>query len=231
MDTRSIASGTASSDRPRRKAGTRDPNKRRTRPRNDQRFANYLVFGLQYTICLAVFVICYALILIILWPLLQASTPQSMPEETPRDYLHHLHVPPSLQENVHVPGQDKLGEMTYGLRKRLNQFRQGRGITDAQLLDEAAAEFEAMRKARAQNQAAAEAQRQALEDEAMAAVAAPNDGSQRNGFVVLGMHRSGTSMLSGLLHQSAGYQVGGVSDIESESFCFCAAPILAGLTI
>jgi hypothetical protein len=32
---------------------------------------------------------------------------------------------------------------------------------------------------------------------------------KRNGFVVLGMHRSGTSLLSGLLVQGCGYNTGG----------------------
>ena len=206
MESRSIANGSASSDRPRKKGFH---NKRRKLPRNDQRLANYLVFGLQSTLCLGAFVLCYALVLIILWPLLQASTPESMPEERPQDYLHHMHVPPSLQENVHLP---RAGEMTSGLRKKLNQFRQGRGVTDAQLMDQAVAEFDAKRKAHAENRAAAEKQKQELEDLANKnAAAAPADGSKRNGFVVLGMHRSGTSMLSGLLHQSAGYEVGGVS--------------------
>jgi hypothetical protein len=35
------------------------------------------------------------------------------------------------------------------------------------------------------------------------------DDKERKGFVVLGMHRSGTSMLSGLLVQGMGYKVGG----------------------
>ncbi|KAL3917793.1 MAG: hypothetical protein SGARI_007629, partial [Bacillariaceae sp.] len=212
MESRSIASGSASSDRPRQKGSKLALNNKRRKPRNDQRLANYLVFGLQSTLCLGAFVICYALVLIILWPLLQASTPESMPEERPQDYIHHLHVPPSLQENVHLP---RAGEMTSGLRKKLSQFRQGRGVTDAQLMDQAVAEFDAQRKARSEHEAAAEKQRQELEalsNANNADRAKDGDGDEstkRNGFVVLGMHRSGTSMLSGLLHQSAGYEVGG----------------------
>jgi Sec-independent protein translocase protein TatA len=183
--------------------------KRRNRPRNDQRFANFLVFGREGTFCVGLFVMCYALILIILWPLLKASTPEVMPDETPRDYLKHMHVPPSLKEIAHIPGQDKLGEMASSVRKRLNQFRQGRGVSDAHLLDQASDEFEAKRKQNQISKAQLAAQRQELE-KADENNAAPADGHKRNGFIVLGMHRSGTSMLSGLLHQSAGYQVGGV---------------------
>jgi len=91
----------------------------------------------------------------------------------------------------------------------LQQFRQGRGVTDAQLLEQAAAEFEAKRK---QNQASkAQAKQEAEQREKAAANQpdAPLAGNHRNGFIVLGMHRSGTSMVSGLLHESAGYNVGG----------------------
>lgn len=100
--------------------------------------------------------------------------------------------------------------MASGVRKRLERFRQGRGVTDAQLLDQASAEFEARRKEHQEAKAQAAAQQKELE-EAHLKNAKAAEGHDRNGFVVLGMHRSGTSMLSGLLHQSAGYQVGGVS--------------------
>jgi hypothetical protein len=203
MTTSSVSSSNAS-----RKKGTKT--KRRNRPRNDQRFANYLVFGQLPTMCLCLFVTCYAVVLIILWPLLKASTPENLPDETPRDYMKHMHVPPSLKEIVHVPGQDKLGEMASGFRKRLERFRQGRGVTDAQLLDQASAEFESRRKQNQERKAQAAAQEKELE-EADRKNAKAAKGHERNGFVVLGMHRSGTSMLSGLLHQSAGYKVGGVS--------------------
>jgi hypothetical protein len=85
-----ISSGSVSSNLSRNKKEKR----KKRRPNNDQRFANYLVFGLQSTLCLGLFVICYAMVLIILWPLLKASTPKYLPDETPRDYIKHMHVPP-----------------------------------------------------------------------------------------------------------------------------------------
>jgi len=169
--------------------------------RREHRFAQYLVFGFASTICLGIFLLCYILMLLVLWPLLEASTPESMPDETARDYIKHMHVPPSLKI-AHVPGKEKIGEVTSNLRKKLSHFRQGRGVTDANLLDKAVTEYEALHK-----------QNEAQENAAGANDAAANHallaGTHRNGFMILGMHRSGTSMLGGLLHKSAGYIVGG----------------------
>ncbi|KAG7359771.1 hypothetical protein IV203_034869 [Nitzschia inconspicua] len=185
--------------------GKKDKRKKRsTRPRNDQRFADYIVFGLQATWCLGLFVICYAIVLIILWPLLKASTSKSSTNEGPPDVIKHV----PLQKITHTDEQNKWGEMASTVRKRLQQFRLGRGVTDAQLLDEAAAEFESRRKQHQEALAQVAAQ-QKEQDEADKKNAKAAEGHERNGFVVLGMHRSGTSMLAGLLHQSAGYQVGG----------------------
>eukprot|EP00537_Pseudo-nitzschia_pungens_P009087 CAMPEP_0172379810 /NCGR_PEP_ID=MMETSP1060-20121228/70120_1 /TAXON_ID=37318 /ORGANISM="Pseudo-nitzschia pungens, Strain cf. cingulata" /LENGTH=491 /DNA_ID=CAMNT_0013107555 /DNA_START=194 /DNA_END=1669 /DNA_ORIENTATION=+ len=179
--------------------------RRSKRPRHDHRFANFLVFGWGSTLCLGLFALCYVLVLVVLWPLLNASTPTELPDETARDYLHHMHVPPSLKEIAHVPGKDKIGKMAAGMRKQLQRFRQGRGVTDANLLQEAVAKYESVvadRKAEERKETKREKKR---EEEGAAVVA----GNHRNGFVVLGMHRSGTSMLSGLLHKAAGYTVGG----------------------
>lgn len=183
-----------------------------------QRFSDYIVFGLHNTVCLLVFVACYALLLVTLWPLLQARAPEASFREnvqesgdagtTPRQYLKRMmHVPPALQE-AHLPGQDKLSAAATGLRQRIQQFRQGRGVTDANLLDQTKVEFEERRKKR--EGAAAAAAAKLVQDESPNVVVAAGAGSDhRTGFVVLGMHRSGTSMLSGLLHMSAGYTVGG----------------------
>jgi hypothetical protein len=225
----SVASGSVSSSNVSGSTGARR-NKRRTAKRKNgigsQRFANYLVFGFQSTLCLVIFVLCYALVLIILWPLLQASTPQSMPDETPRDYLKRMHVPPSLQElghaRLHIPGQEKIEEMADGMKKKLEQFRQGRGVTDGHLLGQAAAEFETKREQNLAKRAEQAKQKKQLEEQQQQQqhLAA---GNHKNGFIVLGMHRSGTSMLSGLLHQSAGYKVGGVRFIIRCVLCCCGS--------
>ena len=184
------------------KPNTRGRQRRNKKARLEQRFANYLVFGFSSTICLVLFLSCYALVLIILWPLLEASTPTSMPDETARDYIHHPHVPPALKEVAHQR-KEKIGEVTSKIRKKLSQFRQGRGVTDANLLDKAVAEYESNRKEKESKEIAARANGVLRNNNAAgnALVA----GNHRNGFMILGMHRSGTSMLGGLLHKSAGY--------------------------
>lgn len=182
--------------------------RRNKQQRHEQRFANYLVFGFTSTVCMGLFALCYMIVLLILWPLLQASTPTEMPDETPRDYIHHMHMPPSLKEIASVPVKDKIGEVTSKLRKNLAKFRQGRGVTDANLLDQAVKKYESIVEERQ-----SEKQRESARDTASKNKNAENSavvaGTHRNGFVVLGMHRSGTSMLAGLLHRSAGYTVGG----------------------
>jgi len=174
-----------------------DRKRRNKKKRREHRFANYLVFGFTFTICLGIFLLCYIFMLIILWPLLEASTPESMPEETARDYIHHMHVPPSLKKIT--PAKERIGEVTANIRKKLSKFRQGRGVTDANLLDKAVAEYESRQKEKESEEIAA------VETNDAALLA----GNHRNGFMILGMHRSGTSMLGGLLHKSAGYAVGG----------------------
>ena len=171
----------------------------------EQRFSNYLLFGFQSTVCLGMFVVCYALVLLTLWPLLSAQEPENIPDETPADYMKQMHVPPSLKEihapKVHVPGQEKIGEMAGAMKKKLQQLRQGRGVTDSELLAQAQKEFELKKKMDALKKKKTLKMHVANSDNLVS--------GQRNGFIVLGMHRSGTSMLSGLLHTSCGYKVGG----------------------
>jgi hypothetical protein len=217
LDHRSVDSSSVRSDKEKVKdkkksaRSTRTKSKRRT---IDHRFSDFLMFGFQSTVCLGVFVACYALVLVTLWPLLKAQIPadQVLTDERPQDYMHHMHVPPSLKQvrdvaHMNIP---KVSEMAGGIKKRLQQLRQGRGVTDAALLDQAKQEFEVLKQQKESNKQQKDALRQG--------VVAGNAGSgntnavaidERQGFVVLGMHRSGTSMLSGLLHTSCGYTVGG----------------------
>jgi len=169
-----------------------------------QRFANYLVFGFTSTVCLALFCCCYLLVLIILWPLLREPTPESIPDESAREYIQHIHVPPSLEKIAHVTAKERLGEVTSNLRKKLVKFRQGNGFSNANLLDHALADYEAIQKERKKISAKSKADALDWKNSRSDAV-----GAGRKGFMILGMHRSGTSMLGGLLHNSAGYVIGG----------------------
>eukprot|EP00934_Nitzschia_sp_Nitz4_P007686 Nitzschia sp. Nitz4//scaffold56_size114212//105851//107254//NITZ4_003971-RA/size114212-processed-gene-0.40-mRNA-1//-1//CDS//3329554769//7676//frame0 len=198
MERASVATG-SSNARPSRKA--RRPKSRRL----DQRFRDYIWFGLYSTVCMALFVGCYALILIVIWPLLAEESPDALSEELPQDYIKNMHLPPALKQ---VADHDKeiVSEMAGAVKQRLRKWRQGRGTTDAALLDQAVFEFDQLKKEENEEKAAVEA-KNAVANHAMGAVAGGS--TDRLGFIVLGMHRSGTSMLSGLLHTSCGYEVGG----------------------
>jgi len=173
----------------------------------EQRFANYIVFGFTSTVCLALFCCCYLLALIILWPLLREPTPESMPDESAREYMEHIHVPPSLEKIAHVTAKERLGEVTSNLRKKLVKFRQGNGVSNANLLDHALADYEAIQKEKEERETfSARSKANALDQNNPGRYTI---GAGRKGFMILGMHRSGTSMLGGLLHISAGYAVGG----------------------
>jgi hypothetical protein len=182
--------------------------KKLRKPLQEQKFSNYLVFGFGASMCLASFLLCYALVLLCLWPLLKAQ-PENIPHETPQEYMHNLHVPVSLKE-AHVPGQEKLGRMAGAMKERVNQLRQGRGVTDAQLLEQAKNEFAIKIKERQ------EREHKAVEHTNAIVGQAPEN--QRSGFMVLGMHRSGTSMLSGLLVSGCGYNVGKSLELIGASF-------------
>ena len=185
-----------------RKTGMR---KTRRSKKLDQRFSDYVWFSFQSTVCLGLFVGCYALVLIVLWPLLLEQTPSQLRDERPRESLHHIHLPPALKQ---VAEHDKeiVSGMAGAVKQRLQKLRQGRGVTDAALLDQAKYDFEQLRK---QKQAAAVQAAAAADRLQQVDVPAVAGNGHRQGFIVLGMHRSGTSMLSGLLHTSCGYTVGG----------------------
>ncbi len=197
MDAVSISGSSRSKN-----AGTKKP--RRTR-KPDHRFSDFIWFGFHSTVCLGIFVGFYALVLVVLWPLLLADSPSQLTDERPQEYLHHLHLPPALQQ-VAEHDKEVVSGMAGAIKARLNKLRQGRGVTDAALLDQAKLEFEQLRKKK--HEAAAQAV-EIAERKNQADIPAIAGNEHRQGFIVLGMHRSGTSMLSGLLHSSCGYNVGG----------------------
>jgi hypothetical protein len=76
----------------------------------------------------------------------------------------------------------------------------GKGVSDETLLSEAVADFEILK---AKKHAVAAAAGIKTETQKVAVK------TDTPGVIVLGMHRSGTSMLSGLLVNGIGYKVGG----------------------
>lgn len=168
--------------------------RKRRKPMQDQRFSNYLTFGFEFTVCLGVFALTYAVVLVALWPLLSAKGPEHVPKRRPIDFLKKPHIPPSLKD-IHLPGKEKISDMALSMKKKLQKIN-----TEEELFEQAKLEFEILKKEK-------ESKRKKLLRKAGDKKTLPE--GQRSGFMVLGMHRSGTSMLSGLLHTSCGYTVGG----------------------
>lgn len=158
---------------------------RRVFRRLDQRFDHYISCGFRSTVCLGCFLIFYALVMICLSPMLQAPAPDP-------GHLSPLH-------GIHAPGQERIVEAASALSARLRKLGHGTGES---AIKQAIGQFDLLRaKKRAALKVATD-------------LFAEEKGSSEKvddtpGFVVLGMHRSGTSMLSGLLVTSAGYKVGG----------------------
>jgi hypothetical protein len=128
----------------------------------------------------------YVLVLAFLFPLLEQEGNSDHP-------LESLHLP-------HAP--EPIVEVASNLRAQLHHFRQGNGVTDESLLNSAKAEYEVLRARK----------RDMLKASRHIPVVVEKGNSpshERQGFVVLGMHRSGTSMLAGLLVKGCGYNVGG----------------------
>ena len=138
--------------------------------------------------CMGCFLVTYALVLAFLFPLLETT-------DSSGNGLENIHIP-------HAPGQERLVEAASAMRAKLQHIRKGNGVTDESLLNSAKAEFEVMRAKKRDMKKMAQKPLQPIVKQASPA-------HERDGFVVLGMHRSGTSMLSGLLVTACGYNVGG----------------------
>jgi hypothetical protein len=173
------------------------PTKRKSKSRKpwrrgrEQYFVQYLSFGVCPTISILAFFVCYALVLACLLPILNTQ-PSSSEMNHP---FEGAYIP-------HAPGQERIAEAASALRSQWQKVRKGHGVTDESLLNSAKAEFEVLRAKK--------------RDQPVKIVPIDEDkehvglrSTKRTGFVVLGMHRSGTSMLSGLLVTGMGYNVGG----------------------
>lgn len=172
----------------------------------DQRFTSYLSFGFHGSVCFGVFLVLYCFLLLGLSPLLHQKPPHNTPThrgevlrpvmDSAVERWHHLHGP-------RVAAVEGLAEnVVASVKNKISQFRKDQGVTDASLLKKAADEMETIRLRRHENAAKVQA---ALSKGLPPIQPGPN---QKNGFMVLGMHRSGTSMLSGLLVIGMGYKTG-----------------------
>ena len=200
----------------------------RRRPLFDQRFSAYMSFGFHATVCLAIFLSCYVLILLCLSPLLVQEAPVVTP--THRGEVLRPVVRKAVEKVKHSAAQlghanaGRLAEnVAVAIQHKIQQYRKSEGVTDTSLLRQAVNDIENVRKHRRQKQQDQQEQQKVPVPDQPPQV--PKDRNNKNnnqvqqeqpqpkkpvsGFVVLGMHRSGTSMLSGLLVTGMGYKTGG----------------------
>lgn len=174
------------------------------RPTHDQHFANYLPFGFHTTIFLAIFFVTYATFLLCLIPLLRTT---SHGDNDGYSEHHYDALKPAFDPLVetykHFPNVLPTQIFAVAVKKRIDYIREQEGYTDALILKDAAAEFRRIRDQRSSAD-------QEKDDASTISVATGKAAlGNRTGFIVLGMHRSGTSMLSGLLVNGMGYETGG----------------------
>lgn len=168
--------------------------RRNRKGRLNQNFASYISFGVYSTLCGGFFCLAYFLLLVGLMPLLQSGD-DSAANVVPTENGHIK----SLRANAYE--KEVVGNMANTLKKKVESFKNINHLTDKHLIDSALSEFKRFR-----DKNSAKKRQGAQPVVADPVIAAPG---KRAGYVVLGMHRSGTSMLSGLLVQGSGYNVGG----------------------
>lgn len=181
-------------------------NKRRTI--HDHRFSSYLSFNLSSTICIFIFLITYIIILLIFSPLLQQDSP--IETEIQRGKV----LQPVFDQMKKLTSDKDI--VTNLLKKQLIKFRNDVGITDQSLMEQAKNKINELRKTREDKAALIQRLNNKINNNVKEqSLIIPNINNvfnnvkKRNGFIVLGMHRSGTSMLSGLLTIGYNYNVGG----------------------
>jgi hypothetical protein len=195
------------------------PRRKLRRPQHDQSFSSYLAFGLKTTVVLGVFLGIYALVLLCLSPLLYtSSTPNGSISTSGNSYPSKRGealrpaFDPLLEKvkNIHlnpiVPGQILAEGIARDVKRRVANFRKKEGFSDASLIDKANAEIHQLLQQRSD---LAVVKPDPEYDADTDLTPAKTGSGEPSGFVVLGMHRSGTSMLAGLLVTGMGYKTGG----------------------
>lgn len=177
--------------------------RRRGKPLQDQRFSSYLTFGFQVTVCMGIFLAVYVIVLILLTPLLSEETP----DELRRGEALKPVMDPIISQLKRIPQEPMQGlaeGVAEAMKRQFAESRQKLGLSDSSLIEKASAEVNHLRTKRG----GIEKQGSLKAKETLALHnAEPPAGV--NGVIVLGMHRSGTSMLSGLMVTGNGYHTGG----------------------
>jgi hypothetical protein len=167
---------------------------RRHKPLQEQKFSNYLSFGFPVTVCLGVFLAIYTIILICASPLLMQEAPH---EVNMKRGTVLRPVVQNIKNHLHGP--------SYAAARKQQSDNASKLIV--------LAEKELIEKNRRRDEAANEVEVKPL----------PGKQTDRKGYILLGMHRSGTSMLGGLMVIGLGYNagsplIGGAFDNEKGFF-------------
>jgi hypothetical protein len=160
------------------------------RKKAPQSIRSYLSFGTLSIAGLCCFLVFYLLTIVCTLPMLHV-TPSSIPMG-PLEGVNLPRLPEKSRERLRVAASN--------VRNQLSKLRKGLGVSDEALLAEAKAEFEIKKAKRSQEKV--ESMKDVKQESVKMEIKTP-------GVIVLGMHRSGTSMLSGLLVNGIGYNVGG----------------------
>ena len=155
----------------------------------DPRFSSFLSFGTAATICLGIFVWIYMVSLFIAVPLLFMRSEEDLPIDSLRGGGKGL---PPIVHRI----QQKIQNLPLKLKEQFDHFRTNKDLIDQHLINATVLEMNRLRQIRLEKP-----------PEIQKVPPAKTDAT-RGGFIVLGMHRSGTSMLSGLMVTGLGYHVG-----------------------
>jgi hypothetical protein len=161
--------------------------RRRNKPFQEQKFSSYLSFNAPVTLCLCVFLVVYTLILFCASPLLQQAAP------TDTNLERGVVLQPMVEHFKNLPKQ--MPAMAAKLKDQLHNLRLRNGMADSNLIQQAQHAMELLRQDRKKSAAAPGV------TAAADAVVVVKEAGDRKGFVVLGMHRSGTSLASGILNR------------------------------
>lgn len=162
----------------------------------------YLSFGTKSTLCLALFAIVYFISMMFFQPVLH--------DETKIEQIKRA------KENIISRKNEIVGKMRDEGRAWKKEIQRVRGRDrlgiDKELMDKAWQQFLNEKHPNGDDKTGKDADKEKVPRVKVTPlrnnVKRDKDDKPTTGFVVLGMHRSGTSMLSGLLVDGFGYQVG-----------------------
>jgi len=191
----------------------------RRRKGSKRRSSQYLVFGTKSTICLSIFSFLYFFVMLCLQPMLQDSvTHDATTLRGAMKSVHKPHVRDGLKHAKDVLARKKV-EFVSKIKDRVGRKKGDVGSQfgsqdsnsiqmEKSIMDEAWKKF--LKASKAKYIQEDEGTKTGIaKDQQMAGIVEEQQKEENpGGFIVLGMHRSGTSMLSGLLVEGFGYNPG-----------------------